>query len=284
VRDRSLQAVLNRHRGRTYARHAEDAPAVAVESVAVRYGDDVALENVSFRVEVGERLAVVGPNGAGKSTLLRVLVGLQDPTGGAVHVHGHGPSRHVCISYTPQKSTIDWRFPVTVSDVVRMGRIARRGPARRMTRQGRSLVQQALRAVALEPLAHRQISELSGGQQQRMFIARALAQEAEILLMDEPFTGLDVNAREDVLQQIVRLHERDVTCLVALHDLAIASTSFDKVLLLRRQQIGFGAPSEVFSEARLRRAYGECLRLAEADGGLVFLHDTACTGGSNGHP
>ena len=278
-----LQTAPNRHRGRSFARHAGDAPAVAVDGVSVRYEEQIALENVSFRIDAGERLAVVGPNGAGKSTLLRVLVGLLTPTSGTVRIHGHGPCRHVCISYIPQKSTIDWRFPVTVSDVVRMGQIARRGPARRMTRHGRSLVQEALRVVALEPFQHRRIEELSGGQQQRMFIARALAQEAEILLMDEPFTGLDVNARDDVLRQIVRLHERGVTCLVALHDLAIASTSFDKVLLLKRQQIGFGNPANVFSEQGLQRAYGNCLRLTGGNGGLVFLHDSACTGGNDAH-
>ena len=273
-----------RSRGRTYARHAADTPAVAVDGVSVAYDEQFALEDASFAIDAGTRLAVVGPNGAGKSTLLRVIAGLLSPTNGTIRVHGQGPRRHVCISYIPQKSTIDWRFPVTVADVVRMGRIARRGPARRMTQHGRSLVQEALRAVALETFAHRQIDELSGGQQQRMFIARALAQEAEILLMDEPFTGLDVNARDDVLQQIVRLHEHGVTCLVALHDLGIASTSFDKVLLLRRRQVGFGDPSDVFTEQTIREAYGNCLRLAEGDGGLIFLHDTACTGGDDdGH-
>ena len=264
-----------------HAAHLPDAPAVAVTSLTATLGGRPALTDVTFDLSEGRQLAVVGPNGAGKTTLLRVLAGLLPPSSGEVRVHGHGPCGHICIAYVPQKSGIDWRFPVAVHDVVMMGRVRRIGPLRRPGALDRRVVRDALAAVELTDLARRQIEELSGGQQQRMFLARALAQQADLILLDEPLVGLDVRSRREVLELIAGFRERNVAVIVALHDLGIASTSFDEILLLKRRTIGHGPAREVFTEANLREAYGSCLHLAEGESGAFVVHDTACSGGDD---
>jgi manganese/iron transport system ATP-binding protein len=272
---------LSRFGRRTRAVHLADAPAVAVTNLTAVLGGRRALTDVTFDLSEGRQLAVVGPNGAGKTTLLRVLAGLLPASSGEVRVHGHSPCGHICIAYVPQKSGIDWRFPVTVHDVVMMGRVQRIGPLRRPGALDRRVVRDALAAVELSDLARRQIEELSGGQQQRMFLARALAQEADLILLDEPFVGLDVRSRSEVLELIAGLRERNVAVIVALHDLGIAATSFDEILLLRQKTIGHGPAREVFTEANLREAYGSCLHLAEGESGAFVVHDTACSGGDD---
>jgi manganese/iron transport system ATP-binding protein len=177
--------------------HQVGAPILEVSDVTVRYDGRLALEEVSFQLTPGERMAVVGPNGAGKSTLFKVIAGVLQPTTGKVSVYGHGPGGHICIAYVPQRSQVDWSFPVNVADVVMMGRIGKLGPLRWPKARDWAYVRQCLEVVGVADLADRQISELSGGQQQRMFIARALAQEAELMLMDEPLTGLDLTSQED---------------------------------------------------------------------------------------
>ncbi len=155
-------------------------PSLEVHNLSVRYNGTQALENVSFRVQAGERVAVVGPNGAGKSTLFKAIVGVIHPQGGEVQTYGAE------IGYVTQRSTVDWNFPVTVHDVVMMGRIGKMGWLRWQRPRDREMVRRCLARVGMLEYANRQIGELSGGQQQRVFIARALAQEATILLMYEP--------------------------------------------------------------------------------------------------
>ena len=232
---------------------------------------------MAFDLEAGARLAIVGPNGAGKTTLLKALAGLIAPQTGTIQVHGQEPTGHICIAYVPQRSTVDWRFPVTVFDVVMMGRTSRLGPIRRPKAHDRSLVSESLASVGLSALAGRQIEELSGGQQQRMFIARALAQEAELILMDEPFAGLDVHSRDEVLSLLPSMRDHGVTVVVALHDLGIASGHFDRVLLLNHAALGYGSPAEVFTPSALQQAYGSCLRIVESEDGQWVVHDTGCT-------
>ncbi len=152
----------------------------------MQYNGHLALDRISFELNAGEQIAVVGPNGAGKSTLIKTLAGIQHPTHGEVSIYGHGPEGHICIAYVPQRSAVDWSFPVTVSDVVMMGRIGVLGLFHHPGRRDYAYVRECLDQVGIADLANRQIEELSGGQQQRMFIARALAQEAELMLMDEP--------------------------------------------------------------------------------------------------
>jgi len=272
---------LSRFGRRAHAVHLADAPAVAVTGLTVTLGGRPALIDVTFELSEGRQLAVVGPNGAGKTTLLRVLAGLLPPSSGEVRVHGHGPCGHICIAYVPQKSGIDWRFPVTVHDVVMMGRVQRIGPFRRPGAIDRRVVRDALAAVELSDLACRQIEELSGGEQQRMFLAQALAQEADLILLDEPLVGLDVHSRTEVLGLIASLRERDVAVIVALHDLGIAATSFDEILLLKQRMIGHGSAREAFTETNLREAYGTCLHLIKGESGTFVVHDTACSGGDD---
>jgi manganese/iron transport system ATP-binding protein len=249
-----------------------------ISHVTVRYNGRAALEDVSFQLGGGERVAVVGPNGAGKSTLFKVIAGVLPLTEGEVRVAGYCPDSHICIAYVPQRSQVDWAFPVTVADVVMMGRAGRVGLLRRPGPRDWKHVRQCLEVVDMQDLADRQIGELSGGQQQRMFIARALAQEAQLMLMDEPLTGLDVPAQEGIFDILNTLHARKVTVMVAIHDLHLAAEHFDRVMLLNGRLLGFGRPDEVLTPQQLQMAYGGHLRLVQTEDGLLIVSDTCCEG------
>lgn len=257
--------------------HVETAPIVAVDNISVRYNGHFALEDISFELEAGERIAVVGPNGAGKSTLFQVLAGLLRPSRGTVSIKGHEPGGHVCIAYIPQRSQVDWSFPVNVTDVVMMGRIRRIGFLHWPRNVDRQSVRDSLEQVGMASLSDRQIGELSGGQQQRVFIARALAQEAELMLLDEPFTGLDVKSQQDIVDMLDMLRRRGVTVVVATHDLSLAADAFDRLMLLNHKLIGFGTAQETMLPDLLAEAYGGKLQIVPtADG--VFAFDDACCG------
>jgi ABC-type Mn2+/Zn2+ transport system ATPase subunit len=240
-----------------------------VDRLTVRYDGRPALEEVSFKLSGGERLAIVGPNGAGKSTLLRAIAGVLPPTSGEVRIRGEDPCGHICIAYLPQRTEIDWRFPVTAFDVVLMGRVGRLGLLRRPGAHDRALAREALEAVGLSHLAGRQIGELSGGQQQRMFIARALAQEAELVLLDEPLAGLDAPSQEAILGLLDLLQKRGVTLLLSLHDLDVAAKHFPLVLLLNRRVAAFGPPQEAFTPGKLVQAFGGRLKALPEGRGVV---------------
>ncbi|MCP4519883.1 MAG: metal ABC transporter ATP-binding protein [Delftia sp.] len=250
-----------RHIRRHSAPHQAGAPILRADGLGVHYESGPALDDVSFELRAGQRVAVVGPNGAGKSTLFKVIAGVLKPTRGKLYVYGSAPGGHICIAYVPQRSQVDWDFPVNVGDVVMMGRVGKMGLFRQRRAHDVEIVRQALEVVRLTHLARRQIGELSGGQQQRMFIARALAQEAELMLMDEPLTGLDANSQEDILHILEQLRQRDVTVLVALHDLQLAAERFELVMLLNHQLLGFGPPAQVFEAEKLNLAYGGHLHL-----------------------
>ena len=236
--------------------HLEDKPILDIRGLSVRYNGRAALDGVTFHLHPGERVAVVGPNGAGKSTLFKVIAGVLAPAAGEVTVYGSKPGKHVCIAYIPQRSQVDWNFPVTVADVVMMGRSAKLGPVGWPKKHDWDDVAVALETVALSELADRRISELSGGQQQRMFIARALAQEAELMLLDEPLTGLDTPSQEAILSLLQRLPEQGVTVMVATHDLEQAANHFDRIMLLNQRMVALGTPTSVLSRENLMRAYG----------------------------
>jgi ABC-type Mn2+/Zn2+ transport system ATPase subunit len=259
--------------------HVAGAPILSASELSVRYESGWAIENLNFELKTGERLAVVGPNGAGKSTLFKVIAGVLSPTEGEVHVYGHEPSGHICIAYVPQRSQVDWNFPVSVMDVVMMGRIGKLGLFRNPGARDRELVIGALELVGLASLAKRQINQLSGGQQQRMFIARALAQEAELMLMDEPLSGLDAGSHEDIFHILDELQAREVTVLVAMHDLKVAAERFDRVMLLNRKLIGLGSPEAVFKPESLLEAYGGHLHLVQDGQGMLALGDSCCDEG-----
>jgi manganese/iron transport system ATP-binding protein len=259
--------------------HEPGAPGIRFTSVGVRYnGGQPALQDISFQLARGERVAIVGPNGAGKSTLLKVVAGILNPSAGSVEVYGHTAEGHICIGYVPQRTQVDWSFPVTVADVVMMGRVARMGLFRQPGRQDWRLVRESLAQVGMADLAERQIGELSGGQQQRVFIARSLAQEAELLLMDEPLTGLDVPSQDAIFNILDLLRARGMTVLVSTHDLHLAAERFDRLMLLRRQLLGFGTAEEVLTPANLRLAYGTHMTVLETPEGTLVLEDTCCEG------
>jgi len=274
-----MATLIGRH-----ATHQAGAPALQVSGVTVRYDGTRALDDVSFQLARGERIAVVGPNGAGKSTLFQVIAGVLHPTKGEVKVYGQGPGGHICIAYVPQRSQVDWTFPVNVADVVMMGRIGRLGLFRWPRRNDWDYARACLEIVGMADLADRQIGELSGGQQQRVFIARALAQEAELMLMDEPLTGLDMPSQEDIFEVLEELRGRYVTVMVATHDLNLAAERFDRLMLLNHRLVGIGQPHQVFTPERLTQAYGGHMHLIETDNGDVMALSDTCCGQGHDHP
>ncbi|MBN1217365.1 MAG: metal ABC transporter ATP-binding protein [Anaerolineae bacterium] len=266
-------------RSTTGVGHDINQPILELKEVSVRFHNAPALNDVSFQLHKGERVAVIGPNGAGKSTLFNVISGVLSPTLGNVNIYGHRPGEHICIAYVPQRSHVDWKFPVNVADVVMMGRARKLGLFRWPRRQDWDYVNDSLELVGMAHLAKRQIGELSGGQQQRVFIARALAQEAELMLMDEPLTGLDVKSQEEIFSILEKLRQRAVTIMVATHDLNLAAERFDRLMLLNGHILGFGKAKEVFTADLLNQAYSGQLRLIETANGTMVLSDTCCGGG-----
>ena len=221
--------------------------AVAARNVTVRYDDFIALDDATLTVHFGEALGVVGPNGSGKSTLLKTLAGLLAPSSGELCVLGTQP-QHVpsgAIAYVPQIEAVDWSFPATVWDVVAMGRFPRLPFWRRFGARDREVVAHALDAVNMAPLATRHIAHLSGGQQQRVFVARAIAQEPRLLLLDEPTTGVDAGT-EEALRVVVReLVAGGMPVVMTTHDLDRVDDWFDRLLVLDRRVLAIGKPSEV---------------------------------------
>jgi manganese/iron transport system ATP-binding protein len=267
--------------------HEADAPTLNLQYVSVIYasgsnglttmrGDQYALRDISCAVRRGERVAVVGPNGAGKSTLFKLIVGTVKPSHGSITIYGNDPDSHICIAYVPQRNQIDWSFPVTVEDVVMMGRVGQIGLLRWPRRRDKEVVRTSLARVGASNLAHKQIGELSGGQQQRIFIARALAQEAELLLLDEPLTGLDVPSQEAIFAILDGLREDEVTTMVATHDLNMAAERFDRVMLLNRQIVAFDVPTAVLQPNYLLQAYGGHMHIIGTGSEAVMLMDDCC--------
>jgi manganese/iron transport system ATP-binding protein len=245
-----------------------------VQDVSIGYGDKAVVEALTFNVPHGARVAVVGPNGAGKSTLFKALVGLLPLQHGQVIIHGLPLGNHKdCVAYVPQREEVDWRFPVTVSDVVMMGRYDHQGWLKRESGKDRAVVEHSLGQMGIGDLAAQSIRDLSGGQQQRVFLARALAQEPHILLMDEPFTGVDLTTQEATLRLLDNLHTAQVTAMIATHDLNLAAEHFDLMLLLNHRLIAFGAPAQVMKQEYLSIAFGSRLAVL-ADGSVVV--DECC--------
>jgi manganese/iron transport system ATP-binding protein len=259
---------------------SDPAPArLDFREVTVSIGNRQVLENISFQVPHGARLAVVGPNGAGKSSLFKALVGLLPLDSGQIFIHGQPRGTHGdCVAYVPQREEVDLRFPVTVRDVVGMGRFGRLGWLRPPGAEDRRVVEECLRQMDISNLADRSIQDLSGGQQQRAFLARALAQQPHILLMDEPFNGVDISTQQTTLQLLDELQTRHVTVMVSTHDLNLARESFDLVLMLNRGLIAFGTPAEVFTTENIRKAF---------QAQVMVLSDTLvvdqCCGGDHEH-
>lgn len=263
----------------THIKHETDQPILDVHRVSVELSGREVLKEITFHLHVGERVALVGPNGAGKSTLFKVIVGVLPATSGEVNVFGTSSGKHHCIAFIPQRSQVDWRFPVSVFDVVMMGRTAKMKPFNIPGREHQAIVRHALETVGMQDLANRQIGQLSGGQQQRMFIARALAQEAELMLMDEPLSGLDDPSQESLLQLMEKLEKEKVTMMVATHDLDQAAQHFNRILLLNQRLIRFGSSADVLNPENLKIAYGGRLRFMDDARSVLAIDHSCCEGG-----
>ncbi len=249
---------------------ATDAPPIAAHDLTVAYDARPVLRSASFTLERGHMLSVVGPNGAGKSTLLKSMLGLITPDYGSVSFFGQpiDAVRHR-IAYVPQTEAVDWDFPITVAEVVLMGRTtSRRGPLGWLKRPGpedRRHAADALERVGMTNFAHRHIRQLSGGQQRRVFLARALCQGAELLLLDEPFAGVDAKTEATLFALIDQMSSEGKTVLIVNHDLQILD-QFDQVMMLNQRVIAYGPPAQVVTDENLRATYGGRLSLLdEAD-------------------
>lgn len=229
---------------------------IRLHEVTVRYGQRLALNGVTANIHCGKLVALLGPNGAGKSTLLRAILGWLPLAGGEIRI-GDSHVQHALprLAYLPQRAEIDWDFPITVRAVVAQGRWPALGLFRRFTAEDKRLVDRALEELGIANLADQQIRRLSVGQQQRMFLARALAQGADIFLLDEPFSGLDLHASEELVHILRHWQSQGRTVLAALHDLPLAQAHFSHALLLNTQLVGFGLIGTVLSPENINRAF-----------------------------
>jgi ABC-type Mn2+/Zn2+ transport system ATPase subunit len=232
--------------------------AVVVNDVTVRYDGHVALDGASVTVHFGEALGIVGPNGSGKSTLLKTIAGLLEPNAGSVTVLGKSPRMLPAgsVAYVPQIEDVDWSFPATVWDVVAMGRFPRLGLFHRFGKRDRAAVERGLELVNMRELAQRHISALSGGQQQRVFVARAIAQEPQLLLLDEPTTGVDAKTEEALRKVIRELVQDGMPVIMSTHNLERASDWFDRMMVLNRRVLEVGTPDEVLASGAYAQLHG----------------------------
>ncbi|HYY77645.1 MAG TPA: metal ABC transporter ATP-binding protein [Actinomycetes bacterium] len=232
-------------------------PALAIDHAAVAYGRVPVLEDVHGQVRAGETVALIGPNGAGKTTLIRAVLGLVPVVRGSIAVLGRPPAAaRRQVAYVPQADTLDGEFPVSVEQVVLMGRYPRIGWLRRPGRRDRAAARGALEEVGLAGLAAARFGTLSGGQRQRALLARAIAQEARLLLLDEPFNGIDATSEELLLAALGRLKQAGAAVVMSTHDLALAHLACDEVCLLNHHQFGFGPVDRTLTPELLRATYG----------------------------
>jgi manganese/zinc/iron transport system ATP- binding protein len=231
--------------------------AVAVHDLTVAYHEKPVVWDVDLMVPGGTLMAILGPNGAGKTTMLKAMMGLVPAAAGQVLIYGK-PYRQQrrLVGYVPQRGSVDWDFPTSVLDVVLMGRYGALGWLRRPGRQEREHALHALEQVGMQDFASRQMSQLSGGQQQRVFLARALVQDAQVYLMDEPFQGVDAVTERAIVDLLQALRSAGRTVLVVHHDLHTVTDYFDWAALVNIRMIASGPVAEVFTDENLRRAYG----------------------------
>ena len=270
--DRLDRDRLDSHEASPVGRRGAPAPWLVASGISVHFGRRMALRDVSVALAGGETVSLVGPNGAGKSTLLKVLAGMLTPSHGRVERRSGPDGRRPAVSYVPQRSGVDWSFPVDVLDVVLMG-APTGGPLARLRPFGRDLRRSALDAldqVGMASYGRTQIGELSGGQQQRVFLARALMQRGDILLLDEPFTGVDVPTQELLLAILRDQCRRGRTVVYATHDLEQSRRAADRILLVNGGIVADGTPDEVLTPAALRATFGgQVIVLTEPAHGAV---------------
>jgi manganese/zinc/iron transport system ATP- binding protein len=234
-----------------------DGQSLVIRDLAVAYQHKIVLQGVNARIERGQVIGIIGPNGGGKSTLLKAILGIVPIVHGSVTLFDRpSASMRSRIAYVPQREVVDWDFPVTVWDVVMMGRYPHLGWLRRPGAADTLLVAQVLRQVGMWELRRTQIGQLSGGQQQRVFVARALAQEADVLLLDEPFNGIDAQTQEVLRTIIERGRHTGKIVLLATHDLVNASCACDCLCCLNQRLVSYGPTQETYTAAILAETYG----------------------------
>lgn len=231
-------------------------PVIDVEGLTVQYEEGAVLWDVSFSIEKGSLTAIVGPNGAGKSTLLKSLVNLKTKTSGRIHFFGKPYKKALSkIAYVPQRGCIDWDFPITALEVVTMGRYGRLGPLKWPRRADKEAALKIMERLGIAELSHRQISKLSGGQQQRLFLCRALLQEADLYLLDEPFCGIDLTTEKLLFDLFKSLRDEGKTVVVVHHDLSTVEETFDGVVMINKRLIAAGSTAQVFTKENFNRCY-----------------------------
>ena len=251
-------------------------PAIDVRDVTVRYGDVLALDGATLSIERGRVCGLIGMNGSGKSTLFKTIMGMLRPDQGDVLIDGDQPGRARRtgrVGYVPQREDVDWSFPISVRDVVMMGRYGHMGFLRRARPQDRAAVDQALERVGMTEFRHRQIGELSGGQKKRVFLARALAQGAAVILLDEPFTGVDVKTEDAIIALLRQMRDEGRVMLVSTHDLGSVPEFCDRVVLVKGTVLAHGPTAEVFTPQNLRLAFGGVLRHLVLGAGQIHDDD-----------
>lgn len=249
--------------------------AIETRDLTVAYNRRPAVEGITLSVPRRAMVGIAGPNGGGKSTLIKAVLGLVPKEGGEVEILGRSVDRRSrrLVGYVPQREDVDWNFPVSAFDVVMMGRVPSMKLLRRPTARDRELVWGALRTVGMEKFADTRIGEFSGGQQQRIFLARALAQEAEVLLLDEPVSGVDAPSQHEIFDLLRGLQEAGKTVIVTTHDLSCVAERFDLALLLNRRVVAFGRPEEVFTPELLNETYQSHLMLLKVGDRTVAIED-----------
>ena len=240
---------------------------ISIKGLSVSYGRKRVLTNIHMEIEQGNIYGVIGPNGAGKSTLFKSILGLIEINAGEIKVFNKTiEESKLRIAYVPQKDDVDWSFPATVMDIVLMGRYPHKKLLQRINDQDRKIAMKAIQDLGIEQLKDRQIGQLSGGQQQRVFIARALCQEADIFLLDEPFVGVDMTTEEKIMEIMRSKAKEGKTLLVVHHDLASADEYFDKVILLNQRLIAYGDTETTFTKELISMAYGPQLTILHKSG------------------
>jgi ABC-type Mn2+/Zn2+ transport system ATPase subunit len=237
-------------------------PAIEVDNLTVSYGPVPALLDVSLSINPGQLVGVIGPNGSGKSTLIKAILGFVKPDVGSVRLFGE-PADKVKgrVAYVPQRGSVDWNFPVTVREVALMGRYGQVPTYRDLRKKDKRIADEALEMVRMSEYRDRQIGQLSGGQQQRVFMARAMAQGAEILLLDEPFAGVDAATERAILDVLERTKAAGRTLVVVHHDLTTAAEYFDSLILLKQRLFAHGTPQSVLHPELLSAVYEGRLRV-----------------------
>ncbi len=236
---------------------------IEIRNLSVTYRTEPALWNVDLSFPEGKMIAIVGPNGAGKSTLIKAVMGLVPITAGKVSVYSKPYSKQrKKVAYVPQRGSVDWDFPTDALDVVEMGLYGRLGWLRRPNSHTREKARECLEKVGLEEYADRQIGQLSGGQQQRVFVARALAQDPQIYLMDEPLNGVDAITEETILSILEKIRKEGKTIVMVHHDLQTVDKYFDWVVMLNRNLVAAGPIKEVFTKENLDKTYREKQRVS----------------------